>query len=358
MMHEKLIELKKRYREVWANLTNPEIVSQQELLIRYSKEESDLKGFSVLYDQYIQLERDLVDLQNFKKEEKDPKLAGEYQDEIFIIQKKLKDLDLEIQEKLLPKDPTDEKSVIVEIRGAAGGEEAALFSMDLFRMYTNYGSSKGWKITILSSNQTGLGGLKEIIFSVEGKNVYHFMRFESGVHRVQRVPSTESSGRVHTSTSTVAVLPEAEEAEIDIKPDDIRIDVFNASGHGGQNVQKNETAIRITHLPTGIAVSCQDERSQLQNKEQAFKVLRAKLLEAEQTRIQQEEAKNRKSQVGWGDRSEKIRTYNFPQSRVTDHRIGLTLYNLPEIINGSMDELIQALRVFYDEKRREEYDNR
>lgn len=183
------------------------------------------------------------------------------------------------------------------------------------------------------------------------------MRFESGVHRVQRVPNTESSGRVHTSTSTVAVLPEAEEAEIEIKPDDIRIDVFNASGHGGQNVQKNETAIRITHLPTGIAVSCQDERSQLQNKEQAFKVLRAKLLEAEQTRIQQEEAKSRKSQVGWGDRSEKIRTYNFPQSRVTDHRIGLTLYNLPEIINGSMDELIHSLRVFYDEKRREEYDN-
>lgn len=356
-MHAKLIELKERYREVYAKLADPEVVSKQDLLIMYSKEEADLKDFSILYDEYQHLEQDLCDLLEFKKEEKDQKLISDYQDEIFKIQKKLKELDVVIQERLLPKDPSDEKSVIVEIRGAAGGEEAALFSMDLFRMYSAYGSTKGWKINILSSNQTGLGGLKEIIFSVEGKNVYHFMRFESGVHRVQRVPNTESNGRVHTSTSTVAVLPEAEEAEIEVKLEDVRIDVFNASGHGGQNVQKNETAIRITHLPTGIAVSCQDERSQLQNKEQAFKVLRAKLLETEQIRLQQEEAKNRKSQVGWGDRSEKIRTYNYPQSRVTDHRIGLTLYNLPEIMNGSLDELIQSLRVFYDEKRREEYDH-
>jgi peptide chain release factor 1 len=355
-MHEKLIELKKKYGEVWAKLTDPEIVTNQELLVKYSKEEAELKNFSMLYDEHIHLEQDLIDLQNFKKDEKDPKLIDEYQDEIFLIQKKIKELDQVVQEKLLPKDSSDEKSVIVEIRGAAGGEEAALFSMDLFRMYSAYGSGKGWKINILSCNQTGLGGLKEIVFSVEGKNVYHFMRFESGVHRVQRVPDTESSGRVHTSTSTVAVLPEAEEAEIEIRQEDVRIDVFNASGHGGQNVQKNETAIRIAHLPSGIVVSCQDERSQLQNKEQAFKVLRAKLMEAEQNRIQQEEAKNRKSQVGWGDRSEKIRTYNYPQSRVTDHRIGLTLYNLPEILSGSLDELIQALRVFYDEKRREEYD--
>jgi peptide chain release factor 1 len=356
-MHEKLYELKEKYKEVLAKLTDPEVMSKQDLLIKYSKEEAELKDFANLYNQYIQIEQDIDDLLNFKKEEKDQKLITEYQDEIFANQRRLKELDQVIQERLLPKDPSDEKSVIVEIRGAAGGEEAALFSMDLFRMYTAYGSTKGWKITILSSNQTGLGGLKEIVFSVEGKNVYHFMRFESGVHRVQRVPNTESSGRVHTSTSTVAVLPEAEEAEIDIKPDEIRIDVFNASGHGGQNVQKNETAIRITHLPSGIAVSCQDERSQLQNKEQAFKVLRAKLMEAEQIRIQKEEAKNRKSQVGWGDRSEKIRTYNYPQSRVTDHRIGLTLYNLPEIMSGSLDELIHALRVFYDEKRREEYDS-
>lgn len=355
-MHEKLIELKSRYQEILAKLTDPEIASNQDLIVKYSKEEADLKDFSILYDQYYQLELDLSDLQSIKKEEKDPKLMGEYQDEIIIIQRKMKDLDAVIQQRLLPKDPQDEKSVIVEIRGAAGGDEAALFSADLFRMYSSYGSNKGWKINILSSNQTGLGGLKEIIFAVEGKNVYHFMRFESGVHRVQRVPNTESSGRVHTSTATVAVLPEAEEAEIDIKQDDIRIDVFNASGHGGQNVQKNETAIRITHLPTGIVVSCQDERSQLQNKEQAFKVLRAKLMEAEIERIQKEEALNRKSQVGWGDRSEKIRTYNYPQNRVTDHRIGLTLYNLPEIMNGSLDELVHALRVFYDEKRREEFD--
>ena len=356
-MHEKLYELKEKYKEVLAKLTDPEVTSKQDLLIKYSKEEAELKDFANLYNQYIQIEQDIDDLFNFKKEEKDQKLITDYQDEIFANQKRLKELDQVIQERLLPKDPSDEKSVIVEIRGAAGGEEAALFSMDLFRMYSAYGSTKGWKITILSSNQTGLGGLKEIVFSVEGKNVYHFMRFESGVHRVQRVPNTESSGRVHTSTSTVAVLPEAEEAEIEIKPDEIRIDVFNASGHGGQNVQKNETAIRITHLPSGIAVSCQDERSQLQNKEQAFKVLRAKLMEAEQNRIQKEEAKNRKSQVGWGDRSEKIRTYNYPQSRVTDHRIGLTLHNLPEIMSGSLDELIHALRVFYDEKRREEYDS-
>jgi len=355
-MHEKLIDLKKRYKDVWSKLTDPEIVSNQELLIKYGKEEAELKDFSNLFDQYKQLEEDLSVLEQIKEEEKDVTMISDIQSEISILCRKLKDLDEEIKEKLLPKDPKDEKSVIMEIRGAAGGEEAALFSAALFRMYATYASSKGWKISILSSNQTGLGGFKEVVFSIEGRSVYHYLRFESGVHRVQRVPNTESSGRVHTSTSTVAVLAEAEEAEISIKQEDLRIDVFNASGHGGQNVQKNETAIRITHLPTGIAVSCQDERSQLQNKEQAYKVLRAKLLEMEQDRIQKEEAKSRKTQVGWGDRSEKIRTYNYPQNRVTDHRIGLTLYNLPEIMNGSLDELILALRVFYDEKRREDFD--
>jgi peptide chain release factor 1 len=242
----------------------------------------------------------------------------------------------------------------MEIRAAAGGEEAALFAAELFRMYTNYAISKGWKIDIISSHPTGLGGFKEVIFEITGSDVYRYLMFESGVHRVQRVPETESSGRVHTSTITVAVMPEAEEALVQIKPEDLKIETFKAGGHGGQNVQKNETAVRITHIPTGITVSCQDERSQLQNRERALKVLMARLLDIEIKKKNEEEAKKRRSQIGWGERSEKIRTYNFPQNRVTDHRIGLTLYNLTNIMNGELDELISNLRVKYDEERKKE----
>jgi len=353
-MFEKLADLSRRYEEIIAKLTTEEVLKDPDLLIKYGKEEADLKPYHHLYLKYLITKKDLTDLQHLRNEESDPDLLSEIDDEIVITQLKLDTLEEEAKEILLPKDPQDDRSAIMEIRAAAGGEEAALFAANLFRMYSNYALVKGWKVSLLSSHATGLGGFKEIIFSIEGKSVFHFLRFESGVHRVQRVPETESSGRIHTSTATVAVMAEAEEAEISIKQEDLRIDVFNASGHGGQNVQKNETAIRITHIPSGIVVSCQDERSQLQNKEQAMKILRAKLMEEEQERISQEEAAARKAQVGWGDRSEKIRTYNYPQNRVTDHRIGLTLYNLPEIMNGDLDELVHSLRLFYDQKRREE----
>ncbi|MDD4663247.1 MAG: peptide chain release factor 1 [Caldisericia bacterium] len=352
-MFEKLAELSRKYEEVVGKLTTEEVLKDSDLLIKYGKEEADLKPYHRLYLTYLLTKKDLEDLNHLKNEESETDLLEEIEDEIVLTQLKLESLEEEAKVLLLPKDPQDDRDAIMEIRAAAGGEEAALFAANLFRMYSNYALIKGWKIALLSSHPTGLGGFKEIIFSIEGNSVFHYLRFESGVHRVQRVPETEASGRIHTSTATVAVMAEAEEAEISIKQEDLRIDVFNASGHGGQNVQKNETAIRITHIPSGIVVSCQDERSQLQNKEQAMKILRAKLMEEEQSRIAKEEAAQRKAQVGWGDRSEKIRTYNYPQNRVTDHRIGLTLYNLPEIMNGDLGELIHTLRVDYDQKRRE-----
>ena len=263
---------------------------------------------------------------------------------------KKRELEKDIRILLIPKDPDEEKNVIIEIRAAAGGDEAAMFVADLFRMYSNYAAEKNLKVDVMSSSQIGIGGFKEVIFSIDGLNAYKYFKFESGVHRVQRVPVTESGGRIHTSTVTVAVMAEAEDAEVEIEPKDLRIDVFNASGHGGQNVQKNETAIRITHLPTNLVVVCQDERSKLQNKLRAMKILYSRLLDMEKQRIQKEESLTRKTQVGWGDRSEKIRTYNFPQNRVTDHRIGLSLYNLPDIINGNLDELINSLQMAWNEK--------
>ena len=303
------------------------------------------------YEKLIIEEQDLMLL---KRELDDPIFEEEIDSELSELQKKKEELVKKYEEKTLPEEPFESNNVIMEIRAAAGGEEAALFAAELFRMYTNYAISKGWKIDIISSHPTGLGGFKEVIFEITGSDVYRYLMFESGVHRVQRVPETESSGRVHTSTITVAVMPEAEEALVQIKPEDLKIETFKAGGHGGQNVQKNETAVRITHIPTGITVSCQDERSQLQNRERALKVLMARLLDIEIKKKNEEEAKKRRSQIGWGERSEKIRTYNFPQNRVTDHRIGLTLYNLTNIMNGELDELISNLRVKYDEERKKE----
>jgi peptide chain release factor 1 len=255
---------------------------------------------------------------------------------------------------LLPKDPADEKDVIMEIRAAAGGEEAALFAADLFRMYANYAEKKNWKVEILSSNPTDLGGFKEIIFEIKGKGAYSRLKFEGGAHRVQRVPITEASGRIHTSTVTVAVLPEAEEVDVEIDPEDLRIDVFRASGHGGQCVQKTDSAVRITHLPTGIVVSCQDERSQLKNKERAMRILRARLLELAQREQAEKITESRRVQVKTGERAEKIRTYNFPQNRVTDHRVNLDLYNLQAVLDGDLDELLDALESNYIKQKLEE----
>jgi peptide chain release factor 1 len=349
-----LKELKKKYEEVLKNLSSEEVLSDRNLLVKYGKEEVKLKELISILEEYEKLSKEEEDLTNFKEETEDSELAFEIENELLRIAKIKEELKNRYEEKLLPEEPFEGNSVIMEIRAAAGGEESALFAADLFRMYSAYANSKNWKVDVISSHSTGIGGFKEIIFSIEGKDVYKNLMFESGVHRVQRVPDTEASGRIHTSTVTVAVMPEAEEAQIKIKPEEIRVETFRASGHGGQNVQKNETAVRITHIPTGIVVSCQDERSQLQNKERALKVLMARLLDIEVRKMEEEKAEKRRSQIGWGERSEKIRTYNFPQNRVTDHRIGLTLYNLPEIINGKIDELISALRVKYDEERKKE----
>ncbi len=356
---EKLELIKQHYDKVLEKLSQSEVLGNQELLIRYSKEESDLKAYSELYHDYQSLTEDLNTYQQLLTEAKnsnDAVSTNDIKTEITLLLEKKDSLLQKIETMLLPKDPEEDKDVILEIRSAAGGEEAALFSANLFRMYMNYADIKGWKTDLLSSNATGLGGFKEIIVTIKGKNVYYQLMFESGVHRVQRVPDTESSGRVHTSTATVAVMPEIEETEIKIRPEDIKLDTFCASGNGGQNVQKNETAVRVTHLPTGIAVACQDERSQLQNRERAMVILRARIYDIEKRKKEEEEARNRKSQVGMGDRSEKIRTYNYPQNRITDHRIGLTLHNLQEVLNGSkLDEFIEELRKHYDEERRQRF---
>ncbi|HOW03242.1 MAG TPA: peptide chain release factor 1 [Caldisericia bacterium] len=353
-MLENSLELKNRYKDIIEKLSSSEVLSNQNLLIKYSKEEAKLKELIDIVQAYEKLIKEEEDLMLLKRELDDPIFEEEIDSELSELQKKKEELVKKYEEKTLPEEPFESNNVIMEIRAAAGGEEAALFAAELFRMYTNYAISKGWKIDIISSHPTGLGGFKEVIFEITGSDVYRYLMFESGVHRVQRVPETESSGRVHTSTITVAVMPEAEEALVQIKPEDLKIETFKAGGHGGQNVQKNETAVRITHIPTGITVSCQDERSQLQNRERALKVLMARLLDIEIKKKNEEEAKKRRSQIGWGERSEKIRTYNFPQNRVTDHRIGLTLYNLTNIMNGELDELISNLRVKYDEERKKE----
>ena len=353
-MLENSLELKNKYKDIIEKLSSNEVLSNQNLLIKYSKEEAKLKELIDIMQAYEKLIKEEEDLMLLKRELDDPIFEEEIDSELLGLQKKKEELVRKYEEKTLPEEPFESNNVIMEIRAAAGGEESALFAAELFRMYSNYAISKGWKIDIISSHPTGLGGFKEIIYEVTGSNVYRNLMFESGVHRVQRVPETESSGRVHTSTVTVAVMPEAEEALVEIKPEDLKIETFKAGGHGGQNVQKNETAVRITHIPTGITVSCQDERSQLQNRERALKVLMARLLDIEIKKKNEEEVKKRRSQIGWGERSEKIRTYNFPQNRVTDHRIGLTLYNLTDIMNGELDELISNLRVKYDEERKKE----
>jgi len=340
-IEEKLEEIERRYQEIEKKLYDEKIYKNPELLNRYVKERGELSEIVETYRRLKEVRKNIAETETLLKDEEMKELAEE---EI----EKLKEEEEKLHNKLLllliPEDPRDKRNAIMEIRAAAGGEEAALFAADLFRMYAYYAEKRGWKIEIMDSHPTDLGGYKEIIFSVIGKGAYGDLKFESGVHRVQRVPVTEASGRIHTSTVTVAVFSEVEDIDVKIDPEDLRIDVFRASGHGGQCVQKTESAVRITHIPTGIVVTCQDERSQLKNKERALKILKARLFDMYQKKKEEEVSRERKKQVGWGERSEKIRTYNFPQNRVTDHRIGLSLYNLPEILEGNIEELINALK--------------
>ena len=343
-MFDKLSAIEERYNELSEKVSDPAVIADSANFAKLCKEQSDIAPIVEKYREYksckdaISEGEEIIADPDMDKEMKE--LAEE---EIKDAKDRIESLSQELKILLLPKDPNDDKSVIVEIRGGAGGDEAALFAGDLFRMFTMYAESNRWKTDILNSSPTDIGGYKEISFSIEGQGAYSKLKFESGVHRVQRIPSTESGGRIHTSTVTVAVLPEVEEVEVDINANDLRIDVFRAGGPGGQCVNTTDSAVRITHLPTGLVVSCQDEKSQHKNKDKAMKILRSRLYDLVQQEQHDKIASERKSQVGTGDRSERIRTYNFPQGRVTDHRIGLTLHKLDAILNGDMEELISAL---------------
>jgi peptide chain release factor 1 len=342
-MFEKLKFIENRYEELSHIIADPEVINRQDEWQKLVKEHASLEEIVVRYRQYLDAAQQAEDTRELLQETNDREFQELAEEELKELEEKKDALAHEIRLLLLPKDPMDEKNVVVEIRGGAGGEEAALFGAVLFRMYSRYAERQGWKIDIMSANYTDIGGVKELIFIIEGQGAFSRLKYESGVHRVQRVPTTESGGRIHTSTATVAVLPEAEDVDIEINPNDLRIDVFRSSGHGGQSVNTTDSAVRITHLPTGMVVSCQDEKSQLKNKEKALKVLKSRLLDMAIQEQESEYAENRRSQVGTGDRSERIRTYNYPQGRVTDHRIGLTLHQLDNFLDGDLDEMINAL---------------
>ena len=342
-MIEQLQAVRARYDEINCLLQDPTVIQDNARYAKLMKEYKNLTPIAQTYDAYRASCNAMQQAKEILEEGGDEELKALAQDELKENKARAEALEEELKILLLPKDENDERSVIMEIRGGAGGEEAALFAHSLQRMYTMYAESRGWRVEVLNINETELGGVKEVSFSIEGESVYSYMKFESGVHRVQRVPETETQGRVHTSTVTVAVMPEAEEVDVQINPADLKIDTFRSSGAGGQHINKTSSAIRVTHLPTGMVVECQDERSQYKNKDKALKVLRSRLLEQEQKKQSQEIAEQRRSQVGTGDRSERIRTYNYPQGRVTDHRIGLTLYKLNTVLDGDMDEVVQAL---------------
>ena len=344
-MLDRLKSIEDRYEKLNELLSDPEVVNDPKKLREYSKEQSDLQETVEVYRRYRSASEQLNDAKAMLEEKLDPEMRDMVKEEISELQEEIETLTDQLKVLLIPKDPNDDKNVIMEIRGAAGGEEAALFAGNLYRMYTRYAELQGWKTEVMEANTTGTGGYKEIIFMINGNGAYSRLKYENGAHRVQRVPETESGGRIHTSTATVACLPEAEEVEVEIHEKDIRVDTFASSGPGGQSVNTTMSAVRLTHLPTGVVVSCQDEKSQIKNKEKAMKVLRARIYDKFQQEAQAEYDQNRKSAVGTGDRSERIRTYNFPQNRVTDHRIGLTIQKLDQILEGKLDEVIDALIV-------------
>ncbi len=342
-MLDRLRATEERFEELEKRMADPEIATDYSRIQTLAKERASLEEIVTLYREYRKAKQGIEETKTLLKEAHDADMEALAKDELDKLSQQLAQLEESLRLALVPKDPYDEKNVIMEIRAGTGGEEAGLFAAELYRTYARYAERKGWRIDPIDISETGIGAIKEAVFEIQGKGAYSRLKHESGVHRVQRVPVTESGGRIHTSTATVAVLPEAEEVDLQINPNDLRIDIYHASGHGGQNVQKVSTAVRITHLPTGIIAICQDERSQLRNKQKAMAVLRARLLDKETTRQQQEISANRRSQVGTGERVEKVRTYNYPQNRVTDHRIGLTKHNLPGILEGDLDEFIDAL---------------
>ena len=342
-MFEKLAFIEEKYEDLGKKITDPAVISDNEAYRKYCKEHSDISPIVEKYREYKAAKETIAEATEMLEENDDKEMEEMLRDEIDEAKKNIEICEQELKILLLPKDPNDEKNVIVEIRGGAGGDEAALFAGSLLRMYSMYAETKRWKVDMMNSNETDIGGYKEVSFMIEGAGAYSRLKFESGVHRVQRVPTTESGGRIHTSTVTVAVLPEVEDVEVEINPNDLRIDVFRAGGPGGQGVNPTASAVRVTHLPTGLVVSCQDEKSQHKNKDKALKILRSRLYDLMCEQQNAEIAQNRKSQVGPGDRRARIRTYNFPQGRVTDHRIGLTLHRLEAVLNGDLDEIIDAL---------------
>ncbi|EDS78246.1 peptide chain release factor 1 [Clostridium novyi A str. 4552] len=342
-MLDKLDFTENKYEELSIKISDPSVMANQNEWRKLCKEHSELETIVTKYREYKGNKEELEANKEMLSEETDKDMKEMIQEEIKTLEENIVTDEEELKILLLPKDPNDDKNVFIEIRAGAGGDEAALFAANLFRMYTRYAERHGWKTELMSANETDIGGFKEVVFMLRGDSAYSKMKFESGVHRVQRVPDTESSGRIHTSTATVAVLPEVDDVDIQIDPNDIRVDVFRASGHGGQCVNTTDSAVRMTHIPTGIVVSCQDEKSQLKNKEKAMKVLKARLYEKAEAERSASISADRKSQVGTGDRSERIRTYNYPQGRVTEHRIGLTLYKLEAFLDGDMEEVIDAL---------------
>jgi peptide chain release factor 1 len=342
-MLDRLQSIEDRYNDLGELLNNPEVISDQSEWQKHAKAHAGISDIVNTYKEYKEVISGINDAEEMLKDKLEPDFKDMVELELGELKDKKEELEAKLKILLIPKDPSDDKNVIVEIRGGAGGDEAALFAGVLYRMYSRYAERQGWKTELLGANYTDIGGFKEISFLIAGYGAYSKLKFESGVHRVQRIPSTESGGRIHTSTATVAVLPEAEEVDIEISANDLRIDTFCSSGPGGQSVNTTQSAVRITHMPTGLVVSCQDEKSQLKNKDKAMRVLRARLLEIAEQEQQSQMAGDRKSQVGTGDRSERIRTYNYPQGRVTDHRIGLTLHKLEMILDGEISELIEAL---------------